>query len=98
LDDHDRESGGHIGDIFGDQSAVDDFFKPSPPRRALRRPAKARPEHYKVISISLYLEDIERLEELVQALKAQGHTRASRSMLIREALRQIDLDKVPPQR
>lgn len=98
MDDKERESGGHIGDIFGDQSAVDDFFQPSPTRRALRRPVKLRPEHYKVISISLYLEDIDRLEELVQLLKAQGHTRASRSMVIREALRQIDLNQVPPQR
>ena len=98
LDDHDRAAGGHIGDIFGDQSAVDEFFEPAPNRRPLRRSAKLRPDHYKVISISLYLDDIERLEVLVSALKAQGHTRANRSLVIREALRQLDLGRVPPQR
>ena len=98
MDEHDREAGGHIGDIFGEQSAVDEFFQPAPNRRPLRRAVKLRPEHYKVISISLYLDDIERLEALVDALKAKGHTRANRSLVIREALRQLDLERVPPQR
>lgn len=94
-----RETGGHIGDLFGDESAVDEFFSPPTSARPLRRTvAKPRPEHYKVISISMYVEDIERLKTMVAELKARGHTRASRSWLIREALRQIDLDAIPPQR
>ena len=93
-----RDSGGHIGDLFGEEAAVDEFFPPAPKLRPLRRtPIKPRPDHYKVISISLYVDDLERLKAMVKELKARGHTRASRSWLIREALRQIDLDAIPPQ-
>ncbi|MCB9523341.1 MAG: hypothetical protein H6702_08140 [Myxococcales bacterium] len=100
MSDQEREAGGHIGDLFNDEAAVDEFFSPG---RALRPPAAAKPskaskpEHYKVISISLYLDDIERLKDIVKALKAKGHTRANRSLVIREALRQLDLDEFPPQ-
>ncbi len=55
----------------------------------------ARPSHYKVVSISLYTEDLEHLDGLVKALKARGHTKASRSSLIRYALQQVDVEKVP---
>lgn len=57
--------------------------------------AKPRPTHYKVICISLYNEDIDRLEGLVRELKRRGHSKANKSQVIREALLQIDLDKVP---
>lgn len=56
---------------------------------------KARPTHYKIVCISLYTEDIERLDSLVRQLKRRGHTKANKSQVIREALLQIDLDKVP---
>lgn len=56
---------------------------------------KPRPTHYKVVCISLYNEDIERLDRLVQELKRRGHSKANKSQVIREALLQIDLDKVP---
>ncbi len=83
-------------DFFSDEDrAVDDFFAP---KRAPARAPKSRPEHYKVVSISLYNDDIDRLATLVREMKARGHTRASRSALIREALRQIDLDAIPEQR
>ena len=62
------------------------------PRRA--EPA-AKPQHYKVICISLYTKDLERLDKLVDELKARGLTKANRSALIRVALDQLDLDKVP---
>ena len=57
--------------------------------------AKPKPTHYKVVSISLYQEDIVRLESLVAELKRRGHTKASRSSVLRAAMQQIDLDKVP---
>ena len=57
--------------------------------------AKAKPTHYKIVCISLYTEDIERLEELVAELKRRGHTKANKSQLIRAALDQVDLDKIP---
>jgi hypothetical protein len=56
---------------------------------------KAKAEHYKVICISLYTKDLERLDGLIRELKARGVTKANRSALIRVALDQIDLDKVP---
>jgi hypothetical protein len=54
-----------------------------------------KPVHYKVICISMYTKDLERLDELVTKLKAKGITKANRSALIRAALDQVDLDKVP---
>ena len=56
---------------------------------------KPRPTHYKVVCISLYVEDIDRLDSLVAELKRRGHTKANKSQVIRAALEQIDLDRVP---
>jgi metal-responsive CopG/Arc/MetJ family transcriptional regulator len=58
-------------------------------------PAPEKPTHYKVICISMYTKDLERLDELVEELKSRGLTKANRSALIRAALEQVDLDKVP---
>ncbi|MEE2756103.1 MAG: hypothetical protein VYA30_05560 [Myxococcota bacterium] len=92
---------GAIKGFFDDEErAVEEFFDPRLPRRidARSNAKNDKPTHYKVVSISLYTEDIERLNELVKELKSRGHSRASKSMLIREALRQLDLDDVPRQR
>jgi hypothetical protein len=74
------------------------FYAPdaAPPRARTRKaqPA-AKPVHYKVICISLYTKDLDHLDELVDELKARGITKANRSALIRVALEQLDLDKVP---
>lgn len=50
----------------------------------------------RVISISLYPEDIERMDELVAELRRRGHRRANRSQLIRHALTLVDPERVPP--
>ncbi|MEK7704283.1 MAG: hypothetical protein AAB426_04935 [Myxococcota bacterium] len=66
------------------------------PAEARREPAdEPKPQHYKVVSISLYNEDIERLDDMVRELKRRGHYRANKSRLIRYALAQLDLSKVP---
>jgi len=72
------------------------FYTPRPNEPARPR-AKAldKPVHYKVICISMYNKDLDRLDELVTELKARGMTKANRSALIRVALDQLDLDKVP---
>jgi hypothetical protein len=54
-----------------------------------------RPLHYKVICISMYTDDLARLDEMVDELKSRGLTKANRSALIRHALGNVDLDKVP---
>jgi hypothetical protein len=71
------------------------FYAPDahPPRA--RKGEQPKPAHYKVICISLYTKDLERLDALVDELKARGLTKANRSALIRVALDQLDLDKVP---
>lgn len=69
---------------------------PPPASRARARASSApKPTHYKVICISMYTKDLGRLDELVDELKSRGITKANRSALIRVALEQLDLDKVP---
>jgi hypothetical protein len=71
----------------------DDFYgRAAAPRRA----AAAKPTHYKVICISMYTRDLEELEAKVAELKRRGWTKANKSQLIRLALSQLDLDKLPP--
>ncbi len=74
------------------------FYAPAPREiREAGRPRKLEPKpaHYKVICISLYTKDLEHLDGLVAELKARGLTKANRSALIRVALEQLDLDRVP---
>jgi hypothetical protein len=43
----------------------------------------------------MYTRDLEQLDQMVEKLKARGLTKANRSALIRFALAQVDVDKVP---
>ncbi len=54
-----------------------------------------KPTHYKVICISMYTEDLKRLDTMVDSLKARGLTKANRSALIRYALGAVNLETVP---
>lgn len=69
----------------------------TPARAAPLRPTRdsGKPTHYKVICISMYTDDLKKLDSMVDELKARGLTKASRSALIRHALESVDLDKVP---
>jgi hypothetical protein len=71
------------------------YGRPSRPLSEPRAPAAPKPTHYKVICISMYNRDIEELEAKVAELKRRGWTKANKSQLIRLALSQIDLDKLP---
>jgi hypothetical protein len=71
------------------------FYSPQSTPKAGTLPLKDRPTHYKVICISMYTEDLDRLDEMVQNLKARGLTKANRSALIRYALNAVNLDEVP---
>ncbi len=83
-------------DFYG--QGPDDDPAPRPARRRRRKRAKpkpkAKPTHYKVVCISLYNKDIERLEAKVAELKRRGYTKANKSHLIRMALEQIDIDEL----
>jgi len=59
---------------------------------------QTRPTHYKVICISMYTRDLEDLDAKVAELKRRGWTKANKSQLIRLALSQIDIDKLPTPR
>ncbi|HEX4336022.1 MAG TPA: hypothetical protein VH062_08925 [Polyangiaceae bacterium] len=56
---------------------------------------EAKPAHYKVICISMYMDDLKRLDGMVESLKARGLTKANRSALIRYALSGVNLETVP---
>jgi hypothetical protein len=71
------------------------FYTPPPSSGRGKMTTGERPTHYKVICISMYTGDLERLDGMVDELKAMGLTKASRSALIRHALEQVDLSKVP---
>jgi hypothetical protein len=71
------------------------FYVPSSERREKSAPRADKPTHYKVICISMYTEDLERLDEMVENLKSRGLTKANRSALIRYALAQVKLEEVP---
>jgi hypothetical protein len=73
------------------------FYAPgaTPKLRALAGTPAEKPAHYKVICISMYTRDLERLDGLVDELKKRGVTKANRSALIRAALDQVDLSKIP---
>ncbi len=70
-------------------------FYSAPAAPDSRKQLADKPSHYKVICISMYTKDLERLDALVDALKSRGLTKANRSALIRAALDQVDLDRVP---
>jgi hypothetical protein len=74
------------------------FYSPAPeppPPPKSRTRVTEKPQHYKVICISMYTGDLEKLDDMVDELKAMGITKANRSALIRHALSTVDLQKVP---
>jgi hypothetical protein len=96
-----REGTGVQGILEEDEvSAVlrDTFYggKAAKRGRAKAKSRKAKkPDHYDVICISLYKEDLAQLDKMVAKLKKQGHRRISRSALIRFALDQVDIRDFP---
>jgi hypothetical protein len=73
-------------------------LEPRKPRVAQVAGKGVRPTHYKVICISMYTQDLEDLDAKVAELKRRGWTKANKSQLIRLALSQIDIDKLPTPR
>lgn len=90
------ESGKVLGTnpFLQNEDVLSNFYRPTQ-QKYRAKDSKEKPEHYKIVCISLYKEDIRLLETLVKELKKRGHSKASKSQVIRCALEQIDLDKVP---
>lgn len=85
-------------DPLAGDAIMERFYKPDVTDIRDAPPKKERgekPTHYKVVCISLYNQDIEHLESMVAELKRRGHTKANKSQLIRAALAQVDLGKIP---
>ena len=55
-----------------------------------------RIRHYKLVCISLYNRDIERLEEIVKTLKELGYSKANKSQVIRFALNKVRTESLIP--
>ena len=77
------------------QGVLSGRFYTAREERTETRTETEKPTHYKVICISIYNDDLEHLDNLVKQLKKRGMTKANRSALIRAALQQVDLDRVP---
>lgn len=56
-----------------------------------KKSATKKPEHYKVVCISFYTSDLAHLDGVVETLRAEGHTKASRSSVLRLAMRRLDV-------
>ena len=79
-----------LDDILREQ-----FYGQKVPDPARGAAGREKPTHYKIVCISLYTEDIERLDALVAELKKLGHTKANKSAIIRYALEAVDITKMP---
>lgn len=93
-----KRRGGVDSVLDGDEvSAVlrDTFYTPNGRKRTRKKAKAAKPDHYEVICISLYREDLSRLDGMVAKLKKAGHRKMSRSALIRFALDHVDLKQLP---
>jgi hypothetical protein len=60
-----------------------------------RKKRRPKADHYEIVCISMYVEDLARLDEKVAALKGKGHRRMTRSALIRYALDRLAVEDVP---
>jgi hypothetical protein len=87
LFEHDDVDGVLSGSFYATVGAAE----PRPKRLG----ADDRPAHYKVICISMYNDDLHKLDDMVRELKQRGYTKANRSALIRHALSVLDIDHVP---
>jgi hypothetical protein len=63
-------------------------------KKSTKKAPKERPDHYKVICISMYNDDLALLDRVVKELKKRGFTKANRSAVLRAAMQQFDPSKV----
>ena len=65
------------------------------PGRRIRKKKNGKKRHYRIVSISLYERDIQKLEEHVRFLKGRGHTKANKSQVIRFAIDRVAIATMP---
>lgn len=78
--------------LEGEEVLLDAVYGPAKPRRQPRPAPAPKPDHYKIVSISLYREDIDRLDRMVRELKRRGVYKANKSQLIRHALQRLEAE------
>jgi hypothetical protein len=101
----DADDGGDAG--LGDDpldgaprdALLDAFYGPPPNRRSKKKARGRQPlkdgRNFRLVTFSFYEEDVARLDGLLQQARQQGRRRASRSQIVRLALRQVDVTKLP---
>ena len=67
---------------------------PNKGRTKERRPLKEG-QDWRLVTFSFYEDDVERLDALLVQARKLGHRKVSRSQIVRLALRQVDLSKLP---
>ncbi len=71
----------------------------APPRPRGKRTKDRKPlpegQTYRLVTFSFYEEDVTRLDALLEQARKRGHKKVSRSQIVRLALRQVDLEKLP---
>ncbi len=53
-------------------------------------------QNQKLVSVTMYLDDLDDLDATIESLKKKGYYKASRSWTIRQALKYFDPNKLPP--
>jgi hypothetical protein len=102
MQESEEEEGRLLGHnpLLDDDTILSELFgaRPAGTRKVARLRsggARLRPTHYRIVSFSLYQEDIARLEALVRRLKELGHSRANKSQVVRYALATVDVEHMP---
>ena len=96
--DKDVETKALAHDPLEQEDILADFYRPHSPGKKGSFSSESKtekPSHYKVVCLSLYTEDIEKLNSFVAELKKRGHTKANKSQVVRAALEQLDVSRVP---
>lgn len=106
----DDEGAGLGEDPLGRDPVLETLYAPSSPGRAgvdvkargrtrgkRSKDRKPLPEGqtYRLVTFSFYEDDVARLDALLEDARKRGHRKVSRSQIVRLALRQVRLDKLP---
>ncbi len=72
---------------------------PKKPRASRAKPKGRQPladgKSFRLVTFSFYEQDVARLDELLAEARSNGHRKASRSQIVRLALRQVNLVDLP---